>query len=120
MQPLITAKAVSDMIALAGTVHVDPAVLGYVAASPRRRVARPEVKLGVSVRGCLAFVRSAKTWAAANGRTYVIPDDIKELAEPVLSHRLLLHPEAEFAGSSVVGVLARILADTLPPSERAA
>ena len=45
---------------------------------------------------------------------------VKELAEPIMSHRVILHPEAEFAGSSVEGVLARILADTPPPSERAA
>jgi MoxR-like ATPase len=120
VSPLITSQAVVDMALLADKVHVDPAVLSYVARLAEETRRAPEVKLGVSVRGCLAFVRAAKTWAAANGRPYVLPDDIKELAEPIMSHRVVLHPEAEFAGSSVHGVLARILADTPPPSERAA
>jgi MoxR-like ATPase len=118
--PLITAKAVTDMAALAASVHVDAAVLSYIARLAEETRRAPEVKLGVSVRGCLAFVRAAKTWAAANGRSYVVPDDIKELAEPVMCHRVILHPEAEFAGNSVQGVLARILADTHPPAVRAA
>jgi MoxR-like ATPase len=101
-------------------VHVDPAVLSYVAHLAEETRRAPEVKLGVSVRGCLAYVRAAKTWAAANGRNYVVPDDIKELADPIMSHRVILHPEAEFSGSSVQGVLSRILADTVPPAERAA
>ncbi len=117
---LITAKAVTDMTALASGVHVDPAVLSYVAHLAEETRRAPEVKLGVSVRGCLAYVRAAKSWAAANGRNYVVPDDIKELADPIMSHRVILHPEAEFSGSSVQGVLSRILADTVPPAERAA
>ena len=120
VQPLITAQAVVDMSRLADQVHVDPAVLGYIARLAEETRRAPEVKLGVSIRGCLSFVRAVKTWAAANGRTYVVPDDVKELAEPIMSHRVILHPEAEFSGSSVEGVLARILADTQPPSERAA
>jgi MoxR-like ATPase len=120
VQPLITSKAVFDMAALAASVHVDAAVLSYITRLAEETRRAPEVKLGVSVRGCLAFVRAAKTWAAANGRSYVVPDDIKELADPVMSHRVILHPEAEFAGNSVQGVLARILADTQPPAARAA
>ena len=120
VKPLITAKAVIDMATLASTVHVDPAVLSYIAHLAEETRRAPEVQLGVSVRGCLAFVRAAKTWAASNGRHFVVPDDIKELAEPVMAHRVLLHPEAEFAGNSVQGVLARILADSVPPAQRAA
>ena len=79
----------------------------------------PVLKLGLSVRGCLAYVRCAKTWAASQGRTYVIPDDIKILAEPVLSHRLLLSAEAQFAGATVDHVIDQILGDIAPPAERA-
>ena len=120
VEPLITSQAVVDMTHLADQVHVDPAILSYIARLAEETRRAPEVKLGVSVRGCLAFVRAAKTWAAINGRTYVLPDDIKELAAPIMSHRVILHPEAEFAGNTVEGVLSRILADTQPPSERAA
>lgn len=117
---LITTQAINDMSQLAGSVHVDPSVLSYIARLAEETRRAPEVKLGLSVRGCLSYVRAVKTWAAASGRHYVVPDDVKELAEPILSHRVILEPEAEFTGSTVVGVLARILADVVPPADRAA
>jgi MoxR-like ATPase len=120
IQPLITSTAVVDMAKLASEVHVDPAVLSYVSRLADETRRAPEAKLGLSVRGCLNYVRAAKTWAASNGRNYVVPDDIKELAEPILSHRLALTPEAEFSGVTVPDVLSRILADVQPPETRAA
>lgn len=119
VKPIITAKAVAEMVSVASQVHVDPAVLSYITRLAEDTRRAPEVKLGVSVRGCLSYVRAAKTWAASNGRNYVVPDDVKELAEPIMSHRVMLHPEAEFSGSSVAGVLSRIVADTQPPEARA-
>ena len=97
------------MSGLADEVHVDPAVLGYVAELAEESRRQPHVKLGLSARGCLAFVRAAKTWAAADGRDHVVPDDIKELAEPVLCHRLLLDAEAQFSGVDRRAVIARLL-----------
>jgi MoxR-like ATPase len=117
---LITTKTIAEMAMLASQVHVDPSVLSYIAQLAEETRRAPEVRLGVSVRGCLSFVRAAKTWAASNGRNYVLPDDVKELAEPVLSHRIILDPEAEFSGATVLGVLSRVLADVAPPANRAA
>src|SRR6187549_2140850 len=88
--PVITAATIAQMSGLADEVYVDPAVIGYVAELAEESRRQPHVKLGLSARGCLAFVRVAKTWAAADGRDHVVPDDIKDLAEPVLCHRLLL------------------------------
>ncbi len=118
--PLITAKAAADMARLADQVHVDDSVLRYVSRLAEESRRARHVRLGVSVRGCLAFIRTAKTWAAADGRHYVIPDDIKELAGPVLCHRLLLDAEAEFNGVDVNDVISGILSDVKPPTERAA
>jgi MoxR-like ATPase len=120
VEPIITASAVVDMANLATEVHVDHSVLSYVSRLAEETRRAPEAKLGLSVRGCLNYVRAAKTWAASNGRNYVVPDDIKELAEPILSHRLALTPEAEFSGVNVTDVLARIFGDVQPPEERAA
>ena len=92
---------IADMAELAARSTSTRRCWPTYAASPRRPRRHPSLKLGLSVRGCLAYVRCAKTWAASQGRTYVIPDDIKLLAEPVLSHRLLLDAEAEFAGTTV-------------------
>ena len=106
------------MIELASTVHVDPSILEYVAHLAEATRTADETSLGVSVRGCLSLVRASKTWAAAHGRHFVIPDDIKALAEPVLAHRILLDAEAEFSGTTVDEVLSRILAEITPPSQR--
>ena len=116
---IITAKAVAEMADLAATVHVDHAVLSYVSQIAEETRRSNDTKLGASMRGCLSFVRAAKTWAAASGRTFVTPDDIKELALPVLAHRVLLTPEAEFSGVTTEQVISRVLADITPPRERA-
>jgi MoxR-like ATPase len=115
---LVAAKAVADMAQLAADVNVDTAILGYVnrLAEETRRSA--DVQLGVSMRGSLALVRAAKTWAIVHGRTFVVPDDIKELVQPVLAHRLMLTPEAEFAHLTAEQVIARTLSDVAPPSVR--
>jgi MoxR-like ATPase len=118
VQNVITTAAITQMSRLADVVHVDPGILGYVSelATESRRLA--QVRLGLSVRGCLAFIRVAKTWALADGRSYVLPDDIKELAVPVLSHRLLLDAEAEFSGVTVEDVIVRLLDSVRPPTVR--
>jgi len=120
VSPLITARAAADMSRLADRVHVDTSVLAYVSRIAEETRRARHLRLGLSVRGCLAYVRAAKTWAAADGRHYVVPDDIKELALPVLAHRLLLDAEAEFNGVAVEDVIGSILADIAPPAERAA
>ena len=89
---LIAGQAVTDMTRLAAGVHVDPAVLEYASRLVDATRRAPGVLLGVSVRGAMAYVRAAKTWAASAGRGFVIPDDIKELAVPVLEHRIILDP----------------------------
>ncbi len=120
LPPIVTADAVLEMAQLARTVHVDPSVNDYVSRLVDATRSATEVRLGVSVRGALALVRSAKTLAAASGRHYVVPDDIKSLAEPVLAHRLVLDPEAEFDGVTPSSVIAQLLLETAPPSDRQA
>ena len=119
LTPVVTAAVVTDMAALADEVHVDPAILAYVSRLAEESRRHPSVRLGLSVRGCLAFVRVAKTWAVSQGRDHVIPDDIKLLAEPVLNHRLILTAEAQFAEITVQQVIDQLLAQVPAPSERA-
>ena len=120
VQHVITASAVVQMAQLADRVHVDPAVLSYISQLAHESRQLRHVRLGLSVRGCLAYVRAAKTWAVADGRSYVVPDDIKELAVPILGHRLLLDAEAEFSGITVEDVIGQLLSQVRPPTERAA
>lgn len=118
LTPLITTSAVSNMAKLASEVNVDGAILDYVSRLAEETRTAPETRLGVSVRGALALVRTTKVWAAAHGRAYVLPDDVKELVAPVWNHRLIIDPEAEFAGASAQSVLGRILADVAAPQDR--
>ncbi len=118
VQPLITADAVQQMADLANQVHVDTEVLAYISRLAEETRRHPQVKLGVSTRGCLALTRAAKTWAASNGRTYVIPDDVKDLANPVLAHRVLLTPDAEFSGANAHDIVGRVLSEVPPAAQR--
>ena len=113
---IATAETIVEMARLARTVHVDPSVNDYVSRLVDATRSAPEVRLGASVRGALALVRAAKTMAAAAGRHYVIPDDIKALAEPVLAHRLVLDPEAEFDGVTAQAVIGQVILDIVPPA----
>jgi MoxR-like ATPase len=106
------------MVALARTVHVDPSINDYIGRIIEATRLVPEVRLGASVRGALALLRTAKTMAASHGRHYIVPDDVKALAEPVLAHRLILETEAEFDGVTPTSVLSQILLETPPPSDR--
>lgn len=119
LDAVVTTAGVVEMADLARTVHADGAVLDYVARLLEATREDPQTALGASVRGGLALVRCARVVAAAAGRPYVLPDDVKDLAVPVLAHRLVLDPEADFLGATAVQVVERALASTPPPVARA-
>lgn len=119
LSPVITAQAVVEMADLAATVYIDAAVLDYIARLTAATRNTPDVRLGVSVRGALALVRCIKVWAASQGRHYAVPDDVKDLAQPVLAHRMVMDPEAEFDGATAPLALTRVLSDVTPPQQRA-
>ena len=118
LPPIATDEVIVELGALARTVHVDPTINDYVSRLVEATRSATEVRLGASVRGALALIRTSKTLAAANGRHYVIPDDVKALAEPVLAHRLVLDPEAEFDGVTASSIVSQLLIETPPPSDR--
>jgi MoxR-like ATPase len=120
LPPIATDEVIVEMGALARTVHVDATINDYVSRLVEATRSATEVRLGASVRGALALIRTSKTLAAANGRHYVIPDDVKALAEPVLAHRLVLDPEAEFDGVTASSIISQLLIETPPPSDRQA
>jgi len=69
----------------------------------------PAVRLGVSTRGSLQFARMARARALLDGRDFVVPEDLKQLAEPVLAHRLVLDARSRYAGTDKRAVLADIV-----------
>ncbi|MGI5242981.1 AAA family ATPase [Dactylosporangium sp. CA-139066] len=120
IRPAIAAEVLEPLSRLADHVLVRDEVLAYVSRIAEVSRQHKHVKLGVSARGCLAYVRCAKTWAIAHGRTFVTPDDIRVLAGPVLSHRVLVNAEAQFDGVTVRQVLNDIFYEVAPPLDRAA
>ena len=115
---VISTAQVAEMSQLASTVHIESSVFDYIARLSAATRTQEEVRLGVSIRGALALVRSSRVWAAALGRHFVVPDDVKMLAIPCLAHRLILDPEAEFSGVQAVDVMAQVLGAVPPPLER--
>lgn len=120
LQPKITTSAVAEMADMVKELYVDEAILDYVQRLVEATREHPDTDLGVSTRGMIGMVRAVRVWAAAHGRNYAVPDDVKELAGAVWTHRLVLSPDAEFGGASTTAVIARALDNVTPPKERSA
>jgi MoxR-like ATPase len=120
LKPVIAADVLPQLSELANHVTVRPEMLGWVSQLATATRTHRHVKLGVSPRGALAYVRCAKTWAISLGRKEVTPDDIALLARPVLGHRVLLNDEAAFDGVTVDAVLGEIFHQHPAPLVRAA
>jgi MoxR-like ATPase len=120
IKPIIASSSIPTMSDLAAEVYVDAAVMEYLSEIVTATRTDKDVTLGVSMRGAMALARASKTWALANGRTYVTPDDVRDLAIPVLSHRLIIDPESDFAGVKAEDIISRILGTITPPTYRAA
>ncbi len=90
-------------------VHVDEGIKEYLVRLVQRTRSHPDLALGASVRASLGLLRSSQARALLDGRQYVVPDDIKELAEPVLLHRLVLRANAELRGATGEAILAEVL-----------
>ena len=112
---LVAGDAVAGLTNAASRVHVDPAVLRYIVRVVEGTRVADGVALGVSQRGAIALLRTAKTRAASYGRNYVLPDDVKELTVPVLAHRIGIDPEAEFNGLTADAVLEQVIRDVPSP-----
>ena len=96
-------------------VKVEPLIFDYLLAIVRRSREWPTVSLGASPRASASLLLVAKAYAARDGRDFLIPDDVKLAAVPVLRHRLVLRPEAELEGFDTDRVVADILAATTLP-----
>src|SRR6478752_6750552 len=119
VEPMLTTEDVRDLVDQASRVYVDPSILRYITGIVEATRTATGVGLGVSQRGAIALLRTAKTLAASRGRHYVIPDDVKALAEPALAHRISVLPEAEFNGLTAADVVAAVLRDVPPPRSSA-
>jgi MoxR-like ATPase len=118
LEPVATSQQIESMIAAVRTVHVAPALKAYLVdlADASRR--HPGITLGMSPRATLSLQRAARARAAASGRNYVIPDDIKALADPVVGHRLVLASDAQLQGMAASRVIGELLVSVPVPTAR--
>jgi MoxR-like ATPase len=109
LSPLITAASITSCIQAVNRVHVEEPVLQYIRNLVMASRGHADVDLGASSRASIALVRGGKGMAMLQGRTYVIPDDIKAIAPAVFRHRLILTSDAEIEGITPEDVVRGIL-----------
>jgi len=109
LTPVAKACDLSVLCAGAEAVHVSEAVAEYIANIVRATRVHEDLRLGASPRATLALMRSARARAALLGRAFALPDDVKELAKPVLCHRLIVKSQARLRGQTAESVLDAIL-----------
>ena len=112
----VTAAAgVLAMRAAVEKVHVDPDLEAYIVELVTKTRSHRQVVVGASPRGALALLKLSRAWAALRGRTFVLPDDIKELAIPALGHRLMLEPDLWTVKKAPDDIVAGIVKGTPVP-----
>ncbi len=89
-------------------VHVSAAVRNYILDLVHVTRRHPDLAVGASPRAGLAVMRAARTWAVASGRSYVLPDDVKRVASPALSHRVVAHPAGGPAQEVIAAIVERL------------
>ncbi|ACZ30305.1 ATPase associated with various cellular activities AAA_3 [Xylanimonas cellulosilytica DSM 15894] len=116
LSPVTTGATVLRLAELVRHVHASPAVKQYVLDVVGATREHPALRLGASPRASLQLLKVAKASAAMDGREYVLPDDVQQLAVHVVAHRLILTTEARLAGTTTQGVVTQIVERTPVPA----
>jgi MoxR-like ATPase len=117
IQRVVDVNGVLALRKLVADIKVDQGVIDYIAKLVRKTRDNPNLTLGASPRASIHLLLGSKAAAAMEGRDFVIPDDIKRLAGPVLRHRLILRPEAEIEGVTSDRVVESILSEVEVPRQ---
>ena len=115
LEPVTDGEEVLALVDAAQSVYVEESVNRYVVALLRQTRGDSRLYLGGSPRAGIALVRVAKARALAHGRSFLSPDDVKAVTEPVLAHRLIVAPEARAAGTTSTDLVREALAKTPVP-----
>ncbi len=113
LAPVVGAEKLVELQSQVRLVRVEDSVREYMVRTARKTREHPAVELGVSPRGTLALYRASQALAAIRGRDYVIPDDVKYLAAPVLTHRIIIRPQTRLRGRTPEEVITEIV-DSVP------
>jgi len=109
VNPVASGKDILRVRELVWRVHADESILSYIADIVEESRRHSAIRLGGSPRAAIALLMAARALALMNGRDYIIPDDVKEVAVPVLNHRIILTTEAVFEGVKPTDVIKDIL-----------
>ena len=115
LEPVTSAEELLGVVEEARRIFVEESLNRYVVALLRHTRGDPRLYLGASPRSGIALLRVAKARALLDERDYVTPDDVKAVAEAVLSHRLILAPEARAAGLTGVDLVREAVEKTPVP-----
>jgi MoxR-like ATPase len=118
LAPVVTARDIQEMITAASQVSMVDPLKNYLVDIAHASRKHPHVALGLSPRAMIQLARAVRALAAARGRDYAIPDDVKELAVPVLAHRLVLRNSDSGRRLTTSDVINEILATVPVPSGR--
>ena len=113
LSAVISHERVTELQRMRGEITVSAAIREYIADIVAATRNHPKVRFGVSPRGSLGIMRAAQALAGLRSREYVLPDDIKELAQPVLEHRIILSHQERTRGASARAVLEEVM-ETVP------
>ncbi|MDE0236867.1 MAG: MoxR family ATPase [bacterium] len=115
LRPVVDSQTVSMLADHASTVFMAPGIKRYLVQIANATRGHPSLILGMSTRATLALQRASRVRAASQGRDYVLPDDVKHLAVPVLAHRLLLDPQARARGTPATRIVEDIMSSVPAP-----
>ena len=118
LQAVVTTDEVMALIEAVRTVHLALTLQGYMVDLAEASRRHPALLLGLSPRATLQLSRATRARAASQGREYATPDDVKAVAEPVLSHRVMLRPDAMSRGVTGISVIREIVASVPVPAGR--
>jgi MoxR-like ATPase len=114
---VVETGAITQMIGYAATkVNVAQEVGYYIVDLVNATRNDPALALGASPRASIAMLRGARALAASDGRDYIYPDDVRAVLKPILSHRVILNPDAMLRGENIDAVLERVVTKVKPPS----
>ncbi|MEX0724086.1 MAG: MoxR family ATPase [Gracilimonas sp.] len=109
LKKVISAEEISKQRDIVASIHVEPELMKYIAEIIQSTRNSSSVSIGASPRASVFVMKAAQAWAAINGRDFITPEDVKEVINPVLRHRITLTPEKEMEGMKPDQVIQMIL-----------
>ncbi len=119
LEPVVSPEEVIELQDVVRSIHADRTIMEYAVSLAQVTRRHPEAELGASPRGSLALFRVSQALALLRGRDYALPDDVKEMAVPVLAHRVIVPPSARMRGVDGRTIVEGALEEVAVPGARA-